>query len=114
MLGCLLTTGAQASSAVAVGRDGGYGYCYGPAPKSDAELCALKKCREVGGVECKVMVSSRGRGYGAIAVSSDTRRPSVGAAIGMSTSNSAIDAALGQCEKRGHRCRVKYDWNDNR
>lgn len=103
---------AQAAAAVANGSNGAYGYCYGHATKDEAELCALKKCRQYKGEECKIMVSYAGSGYGAVATNSDNGPWSMGASMGKPTKVDATEAALRQCEKKGAQCQLQNSWQD--
>lgn len=87
-----------------------YGYCYKGA---DADQCALNKCQEAGGSNCKQIVNCVKIGYGAISIGKNAEGISViGTSCGFGDLNGAKKEALNQCTKYGGvNCKVANTWN---
>lgn len=91
---------AKGQSAVYVcSENGAWGCCYG---YSNVTTCAYNKCMSEGGRYPQLIVSTNGKGYGAVAVGrgSDGRQI-VGAAVGYNNLEDAKARAVAECRNRG-------------
>ncbi|AUD06119.1 hypothetical protein [Spirosoma pollinicola] len=79
--------------------NGAWGSCYG---YSNVTTCAYNKCINEGGRYPQLIVSTNGKGYGAVAIGrgSDGRQI-VGAAVGYSNLEDAKERAMAECRNRG-------------
>lgn len=93
---CLTSVKAHSASAVAYGEDA-YGYAYNVKTIEEAEELAKKACAKHGGRNIIIIASSKGMGYGAIAVYGKI----AAAAVGFPTIYSAMSRAEKECMKFG-------------
>jgi hypothetical protein len=94
---------------------GAWGYAYGYASESKAKSAAYDKCVEYGGTDPRCIVSTKSKGYGAIAIGyNDDGDPVIGAACGYDTQSEAEDAAWQACsDEGGDDIEIKKTWDDD-
>lgn len=105
----------SASSVYFCTESGAYGYAYSAATVEDAQQTAYSYCTKYGGTNCVEVLSTAGKGYGAIAFGeSDEGTYVIGAYAGAGTAAEARDGALRYCRQSGGTKNVKIDatWYD--
>ncbi len=89
-------------------KTGSYGAAWG-GPIDGVSAEALRQCQSSGGTACEELVACEGKGYGAIAVSTNAV---LGASCGYESQREANKAALISCiQSDGDGCTVKHTWN---
>lgn len=91
---------------------GAFGYCHG---YQNPNNCAYNMCVQYGGQTPISLLSTDSKGYGAIAVGTNSYgRRVVGASAGYSNSESAKQRAIRECIANGGENVTLYDsWRDN-
>ncbi len=108
----LLVNSAKAQTAVYLCTEtGAFGYCYG---NSNVATCAYNNCISYGGTYPSSLLSYYSKGYGAVAVGTDSYGARVvGASAGYSNSTEAENRAIRECAERGgYDIYVLDSWND--
>ncbi len=92
---------------------GRFGYSYGNNIE-EVKKAAYNSCLKNGGVNPELVVFTEEKGYGAIALGTDANGIRlIGAAVGFSSSTSAMNAAIEACKKHGGRnIKVEAKWYD--
>jgi hypothetical protein len=81
---------------------GTYGYYYGAKSVKIASEKALFFCKDYGGKNCKELIKTAQKGYGAIAEGKTKKgSPVIGAVLGYPTQAQANKAAIGYCNGSG-------------
>ncbi len=92
---------ARAASAVAWADDGAYGYAYDYRTEREAVARAMRSCSARSRRRCRILVSCRGGGYGAIALQRQRgyRTNSIGASCGYRSKRGAFMRAVNDCNR---------------
>lgn len=92
---------------------GKYGYAFGANIES-VKQSAYNSCLKNGGINPKLIVYTEEKGYGAIALGTDSDGfRIIGAAVGFSSASSATSAAIDACKKYGgENCKIEAKWHD--
>jgi len=97
--GAVGSNAVRAASAVAWGEEG-FGYAYNVKEVEEAERLAKEACAENGcKTDVRILASSSGQGYAAIAVDGNI----IGIALGMPNLASAMQRARAECLRQGGR-----------
>lgn len=94
---------------------GAYGFAYGYNSIQEAKNAAYDACKDYGGTSPTLVTATAQKGYGAIAIGTDSDGNSViGVALGYRTLSEARAEALRVCENSGGGdAEIKKTFNDN-
>lgn len=104
----LLQSGLSAASAIAYSKEA-YGYSFNVTTVEEAERLAIEMCKKNGGIDVKILISTKDHGYGAIAADGNV----VGGVVGYPNLQGATQRSITECVRRGCKApRIIATWYD--